>query len=188
MRVCGYSKTDEDATAMRMKNNELLPAYNVVTGSEDQFITAVSIHQNPNDGTCFKDHLQAIETQCPQLPKAIIADSIFGTEQNYELLEGMKVESYLKFPSFHSEQTKKFRENPFLKENFSYDPQSDTFTCPNQQLLTLKGTFIQTHKKTGYVSHFKEYQSQSCQGCPFYDQCCKSEKGKNRTIRLNEKL
>jgi transposase len=36
----GYNKTDTDATAMMMKNKvEVLPAYNVLAGSEDQFIT-----------------------------------------------------------------------------------------------------------------------------------------------------
>ncbi|QTE56055.1 hypothetical protein [Mucilaginibacter rubeus] len=46
----GYNKTDTDASAMRMKNKELLPAYNVLAGCEDQFIVSVSIHQNTNDG------------------------------------------------------------------------------------------------------------------------------------------
>ena len=184
----GYSKTDPDATAMRMKNEELLPAYNVMTGSENQFITAVSVHQQPNDGACFKEHLQQAAQQWPVQPKAIIADSIFGNEQNYELLDKLRIENYLKFPSFHREQKKKFKEQIFQKENFSYNSQTDSFTCPNQQHLVYKGTFTQTHPKTGYVSHFKEYQCQECQGCPFYDQCCKSEKGRNRTIKLSEKL
>ena len=42
----GYNRTDEDATAMRMKNDETLPAYNVLAGSENQFIVSYSVHQN----------------------------------------------------------------------------------------------------------------------------------------------
>jgi len=184
----GFSKTDPQATAMRMKNDELLPAYNVMTGSENQFITAVSVHQNPNDGACFKEHLEEAGKQWPSLPKAIIADSIFGTEQNYELLEKLSIGNYLKFPSFHSEQKKNFKDRVFLKENFSYDAITDSFICPNQKRLVYKGSFNQTHQKTGYVSTLKEYQCEDCQDCPFYSQCCKSEKGANRTIKLSEKL
>jgi len=184
----GYNKTDTDATAMRMKNDELLPAYNVLAGCEDQFIVSVSIHQNPNDGACFKGHLEKLQSQKHELPKAIIADSIFGTEQNYELLEGSDITNYLKFPSYYAEQKQSYKKNPFLRENFKYDPVADTYTCPNERLLTWQSTYQQTHKKTGYQSTIREYQCQSCKDCPFYEQCCKSTTGENRLIKVNQKL
>jgi transposase len=185
----GYNKTDTDASAMRMKNKELLPAYNVLAGCEDQFIVSVSIHQNTNDGSCFNDHLQKLKTQNHELPKAIIADSIFGTEQNYELLEKEEtVTSYLKFPSFHAEQKKSYKQNPFNKDNFGYNAESDSYTCPNKKQLTFQRVYQQTHKKTGYQSTITEYQCQDCDGCPFYSKCCKSTTGENRLIKVNEKL
>jgi transposase len=74
----GYNKTDPDASAMMMKNKvEVLPAYNVLAGSEDQFITGVSIHQTTNDGVCFEDHLQQIAQQQPYKPDRIIAQHIW---------------------------------------------------------------------------------------------------------------
>jgi transposase len=184
----GYNKTDPDATAMRMKNKELLPAYNVMAGCENQFIVSMSIHQNPNDGACFKGHLEKLKSQKHELPKAIIADSIFGTEQNYELLEGTAMTNYLKFPSYYAEQKRNYKKNPFLRENFKYDPVIDAYICPNKRLLTLQGTYQQTHKKTGYQSTLKEYQCESCKDCPFYEQCCKSKTGENRLIKVNQKL
>ncbi len=56
-----YSKTDHDATFMRikedhMKNGQLKPGYNVQMGTKDQFI--VGIHQNPGDTSCLKEHLE----------------------------------------------------------------------------------------------------------------------------------
>ena len=184
----GYNKTDNDATAMRMKNDELLPAYNALAGCEDQFIVAVSIHQNTNDGTCFKDHLEKLEQQSPVLPQAIVADSIFGTEQNYELLESRQVNNYLKFPSYQAEQKQSYSQNPFLKDNFRYDATTDSYICPNEKLLTLQSSYFQTHKRTGYQSAIKEYQCNDCRDCPFYQQCCKSTTGENRLIKVNEKL
>src|SRR5690606_4101846 len=108
----GYNTTDEDASAMMMKNKvEVLPAYNVVAGCEDQLITGISLHQNTNDGSCFKDHLDRISSQQPIPPQNIIADSIFGTEQNYELLESKDINNYVKFPYFHLEQKKSYNNN-----------------------------------------------------------------------------
>jgi transposase len=185
----GYNVTDEDASAMMMKNKvEVLPAYNVLAGCEDQFITGVSLHQNTNDGACFKDHLEQVSGQQPLVPANIVADSIFGTEENYELLETKGINSYLKFPWFHHEQRKKYLDNPFLKENFAYDPTSDSYTCPNQQHLTLQRSYKQTHKRTGYLSQIKEYECSSCAGCPFYERCCKSTLDNNRIIKVNQRL
>jgi transposase len=179
----GYSKTDTDATAMFMKNQELLPAYNVVASSENQFITGLSVHQNPNDATCFKEHLE----QLPLKPASITADSIFGTEQNYELLERYDIENYLKFPTFHREQTRSFKTNLFLKENFTYHPESDTYTCPNNQTLHYRNTEASRHKKTGYLSVYKIYQAENCHACTLASQCKKSQE-RNRTIKVNPQL
>lgn len=188
-RRSGYNKTDKDASAMMMKNKvEILPAYNVLAGSEDQFITGVSVHQNTNDATCFSEHLEQIEVQQPVQPDNIIADSIFGTEQNYELLEQKQIGNYMKFPMFHREQKQCYKNDPFQKDNFQYNALTDTFTCPNNQLLIFERSYKQTHQRTRYESLIKEYECSSCDGCPFYDKCCKSEKGKNRTIKVNEKL
>lgn len=185
----GYNKTDPDASAMMMKNKvEVLPAYNVLAGSEEQFITGVSVHQTTHDGICFEDHLQQIERQQPCKPDRIIADSIFGTEQNYELLEQKEIDNYMKFPLYHKEQTKRYQQNRFLKENFSYDPLTDSYGCPNDQRLIFKGKRQHKHKRTGYKSEVKVYECNNCSGCPFYRQCCKSDKGQNRQIEVNEKL
>lgn len=177
----GYSKTDTDASVMMMKNKELLPGYNVLASSENQFITAVTTHQNPNDGACFKEHFESFVFT----PESITADSIFGTEQNYQLLEGADIESYLKYPMFHKEDSKKIKDDPFRKENFKYDPVSDTYTCPNSQPLCYARTNEDVHKKTGFKSHSKVYQADGCIACKMREQCTKSREN-NRTIMINE--
>ena len=179
----GYSKTDTDASVLQMKNEELLPAYNVVASSENQFVTAITTHQNGNDATCFKEHLQSFLFR----PKSITADGIFGTEENYQLLESSEIESYLKFPAFHTEGTKKFKEEIFRKENFPYDAATDTYTCPNSQRLRYTHTQEYRHKRTGFKFKTKTYQADDCSGCKVREMCTKS-KEKNRTILVNEQL
>lgn len=185
----GYNTTDQDATAMRMKNKvEVLPAYNVMAGSEQQFITGVSVHQNPNDGVCFKEHLEAVIPLQPFKPEHVIADSIFGTEQNYELLKTYEIENYMKFPAYHKEQTKSWEENAFLKDNFPYDALTDSYQCPDGRRLIFVRQYNETHKRTGYQSTIKEYRCTDCSNCPLYAQCCKSTTEQHRSIQMNEKL
>ena len=94
----------------------------------------------------------------------------------------------MKFPSFHNEQKKGYEEKIFLKDNFRYDALTDTFGCPNEQLLILKSSYEQVNKRTGFRSALKEYECSGCTGCPFYEKCCKSTNGENRTIKVNENL
>ncbi|HEX7456910.1 MAG TPA: hypothetical protein VF301_00595 [Ginsengibacter sp.] len=84
-----------------MKNDETRPAYNILAGSENQFIVSYSVHQNTNDAPCFKGHVEQPGEHTVVSPKAIIADSIFGTEENYEIIEQKKIGNYLKYPTFH---------------------------------------------------------------------------------------
>jgi transposase len=182
----GYSKTDEDATAMKMKNDEILPAYNVLIGTEGQFITNYSVHQKTNDGACFKEHMEQLEAHTGELPQNMIADSIFGTEQNSGLLEHKGIDNYMKFPLYHKEQTRKYKNNPFSKDNFIYDQQSDSYTCPNNKQLLFR-YIRKDNSRNGYISHSRLYECEDCSGCPFANRCKKSIDN-NRTILVNEKL
>lgn len=182
----GYSTTDPDATAMRMKNEELLPAYNVLAGSEGQFITGYSIHQKTNDGVCFKDHIAQFGQHGGYEPASIIADSIFGTQENYALLDDKEITSYMKFPLYHKEQGRKYRNNPFNKDNFVYDLQTDTYTCPNNKRLRFR--YVKTDRnKNGYISFGRLYECEDCRDCPFAAPCKKGS-ASNRTIKVNTTL
>ncbi|MBW8687911.1 IS1182 family transposase [Chitinophaga rhizophila] len=180
----GYSATDEDATAMKMKNGEVLPGYNILIGSEDQFITGYSVHQKNNDGACFKDHVQQFKQHGGHEPTAIIADSIFGTQQNYEIMDDREIAAYVKFPLYHKERSHKYVENPFRKENFIYDAANDTYICPNNKALRFR--YVKTDRnKNGYISFSRLYECESCQGCPFAKDC-KGTSNSNRTIKVNQ--
>jgi hypothetical protein len=69
-----YSKTDEDATFMRlkedhMKNGQLKPAYNVQISTNNQFIASYSIHQNSTDTNTLIDHVEIHSKAFQQKPE-----------------------------------------------------------------------------------------------------------------------
>ena len=178
-----YHKTDKDATMMRSKDDQLLPCYNVQNSCQHQIIVHYTVGQNANDATEFKAHLESLPRELK--PDAIVADSIYGTEVNYELLEKQEVANYLMYPSFHAGQKPSFSKQIFHKENFPYDQAADTYTCPNGQTLTLQweGEVTLKNKTKTYQKH---YQAKGCAPCPFYHQCCKG-KG-DRTIQIRPRL
>jgi transposase len=185
-----YSKTDHDATFMRMKedhmkNGQLKPAYNPQVSTENQFITHATIHQTAGDTTTLKSHLDSFEKSYSKQSKEIVADAGYGSEENYEMLEKKGVDAYVKYNYFHMEQKKKTKNNPFLPQNLFYNAAQDFYVCPMGQRMENVGQGKRT-SSNGYVSQVTYYQAKNCEGCPLRAQCHKATG--NRRIEVNHRL
>jgi transposase len=185
-----YAKTDPDATFMRMKedhmrNGQLKPGYNVQMGTENQFIVGFSIHQRPGDTACLISHLEEMKQQIGILPKRIIADAGYGSEENYAFLENENLDSYVKYGLFHKEQKRNWRKQRFRVENWPYSKDQDEYTCPANEKLTFRREF---RKKTemGYLSKIREYECQHCTDCPMKAQCTRA--AGNRHVQVSPAL
>jgi transposase len=185
-----YSKTDEDATFMRLKNDhmqngQLKPAYNTQISTEEQFITHYSIHQTPGDTTTLEKHLDSFEQQYHIQSKEVVADAGYGSEQNYEMMEEKGITAYVKYNYFHKEQKRTQKNNPFLVQNLYYNEQNDFFVCPMGQRIKHvgKGKRISSN---GYEAEVHYYQAARCEGCPMRGMCHKA-KG-NKRIEVNHNL
>lgn len=104
-----YSKTDTDATFMRMKedhmkNGQLKPAYNLQISTNKQYILHYSIHHNPTDTKTLKPHLAGFEQHYHRVPKELVADAGYGSEENYNLLKSKKIKPYVKYNYFRKDQ------------------------------------------------------------------------------------
>ena len=121
-----------------MDGGQIKPAYNVQISTENQFVTNYTVSQNAADSVGFVEHVDKIKERGDKyLPKNYSGDSGFGNEENYEKLEKLGINNYLKFNNFHHEQTQAFQQNPFLKEHFQYNPEQDYYICPKGQKLLL---------------------------------------------------
>ncbi|GBG06507.1 putative transposase [Paenibacillus agaridevorans] len=83
-----YSKTDPDATFMRMKEDhmkkgQLKSGYNVQMVTENQFFLLYSIHQRPTDTRCFIPHMERLGASSLPMPKTMVADLGYGSEENH---------------------------------------------------------------------------------------------------------
>jgi transposase len=185
-----YSKIDVDATFMRMKedymkNGQLKPGYNLQMGTEGQFVVGFSVHQRPGDPGCLVPHLKGVKEKLGRLPKNIIADSAYGSEENYAYLNQEKVGNYLKYNSFGQEQRARYKPNPFAVDQMAYDPQKDELICPAGKRLTYRYSF---HPKSenGYRGERRCYEAEDCLDCLLKAQCTKA-KG-NRKVHFGLQL
>jgi len=181
-----YSKTDHDATFMKTKDGQLKPNYNIQISTENQFLTNYSVSQNASDSASFGDHTDKIANRGEEfIPATYTGDSGYGCEENYESLEELGIESYLKNSTFHHEETSAYRNNIFHKDNMAYDVENDCFTCPSGKKIKFKEE-REVKKATGYLAKIRHYECEDCDGCPLKSKCTTSKT--NRTISVNRKL
>lgn len=184
-----YSKTDKDATFMRMKedhmrNGQLKPGYNVQIGTENQFILGYSVHQRPTDTRCLIPHLEKVKSQLGKLPGVVIADAGYGGEENYDYLEQNKISAIVKYSTYHREKSKAWQKDISKIDNWIYNTEQDIWTCAAGQTL---GFHRVSKEKTesGYEIECRHYRSAGCEGCPLKPQCTKAQG--NREIKVSMK-
>ena len=186
-----FSKTDKDATFMRMKedhmqNGQLKPGYNVQISTSNQFIVNYTIHPNPTDTTTLRAHLEQHEASYGKTLKTITADAGYGSEENYELLEAKNIEAYVKYGMFDKQQNQNYNsKQPFSADKLFYDATLDCYICPMGQSMHYVGDG-KRKTSTGFEQTSKRYQAKNCANCPLNGACHKS-KG-NRIIEINENL
>ena len=186
-----FSKTDTDATFMRMKedhmqNGQLKPGYNVQISTSNQFIVNYTIHPNPTDTTTLKAHLEQHEASFGKTLKTITADAGYGSEENYQLLESKAIEAYVKYGMFDKQQDENYnKKQPFSADKLFYNPEQDYYICPMGQQMSYIGDG-KRKTSTGFEQTSKRYQAKNCANCPLNGACHKSHG--NRIIEVNENL
>jgi transposase len=185
-----YSKTDPEATFMRMKddhmrNGQLKPGYNWQISTQDQFILQYSIHQNPTDTKTLPSHLEQFNTLYGQLPATVTADAGYGSEQNYRFLAEHCIQAFVKDNYFDKDQHDKGNKNPFSVDKLYYDEATDCYYCPmGQPMKHIRNSIKINHDK--FRQTYAYYQAQNCQGCPLRGMCHKRED--NRVIEVSHQL
>lgn len=181
VHICGernsYSKTDHDATFMRMKedamgNGQLKPAYNLQHGVDSEYITWLTIGPQPTDTTTLIPFLKDAQEHLKFKYKNITADAGYESEENYLFLESNGQLSYIKPANYEISKTRKYKNDIGKIENMEYDSVADIYICKNGKKLGMKSV-RHVKSKTGYVSEKTIYQCDNCNGCVYKRECIK---------------
>lgn len=192
IHICGernsYSKTDHDATFMRLKedamgNGQLKPAYNLQHGVDSEYITWLMVGPQPTDTTTLIPFLKDAEEHLKFKYKNITADAGYESEENYLFLEANRQVAYIKPTNYEISKTRKYKNDIGRVANMEYNPEADFYTCRNNKKL--KADHVRHSKsKTGYVSEKTIYKCEDCSGCQYKNDCIK---GNNCKTPLEER-
>jgi len=182
-----YSKTDNDATFMRMKddhmrNGQLKPGYNVQLAVEAEYIIGMGIFPNANDIPTLKPMLgNMLSYNTNMIIRRFIADSGYESEENYAYLESMGIEIYIKPQNYEQQEKRSYKNNIGKRENMAYNAETDEYTCHNGKQLKPVGT-VKRKSATGYVSEVTVYECDHCGDCPHKAECTKAQGNKRMEV------
>ena len=193
IHTCGkrnsYSKTDKDATFMRMKedamkNGQLKPGYNVQHGVDSEYIVWLTVGDQPTDTTTLIPFIKSMENFLYFKYFKIVADAGYESEENYVYIKENGQLSYIKPANYEISKTRKYKNDISRIENMDYNELGDYYTCKNNKKLTVN-KIVKRKSKTGYISEKTIYTSEDCSNCHHKSKCIK---GHNCKTPLEERV
>ena len=157
-----YSKTDHDATFMRMKedhmkNGQLKPAYNIQLASASGFIIGENISHHPSDMYTLKPFLMKLLENYQGKLEKIVADAGYESEENYVFLAENKLTSYIKPSNYEKSKTRKYKKEQAFRESLKYDEKQDKYISQEgKEFIRCNDRYRK--RKSGYKITTKVYR------------------------------
>lgn len=158
------------------------PGYNIQIGVSDEYIMHTLISQARSDATTFIPFFESYK-KIRELPKVVVADTGYGSYDNYFYCLVNKMQAYIKYTTYRIEKTKKYKKKIYNKKNFEIDEEG-TYICPQEHAFEY--AYETVDKRSKYYRINETYECKSCSTCPVKAECTKSKN--NRKIILNPVL
>ena len=191
-----YSKTDLEATFMRMKedhmlNGQLKPAYNVQIAVENYFIVHGYVSNDRTDYNTLIPVLEKHQEAFGSVLEEVTADSGYCSEKNLLYLKEKGIESYIKLQDHEKRKTRAYAEDISKYYNMKVEIFEDEqfYICHDGR--ELRHIRTETKEQNGYTQTFEVYGCADCSGCEHKARCLykyNSEKDaeKNKVMKINE--
>ena len=191
-----YSKTDLEATFMRMKedhmlNGQLKPAYNVQIAVENYFIVHGYVSNDRTDYNTLIPVLEKHQKAFGNVLEEVTADSGYCSEKNLLYLKEKGIESYIKLQDHEKRKTRAYAEDISKYYNMKVEVFEDEqfYICHDGR--ELRHIRTETKEQNGYTQTFEVYGCADCSGCEHKARClykynAEKDTKRNKIMKINE--
>ena len=191
-----YSKTDLEATFMRMKedhmlNGQLKPAYNVQIAVENYFIVHGYVSNDRTDYNTLIPVLEKHQKAFGSVLEEVTADSGYCSEKNLLYLKEKGIESYIKLQDHEKRKTRAYAEDISKYYNMRVEVFEDEqfYICHDGR--ELRHIRTETKEQNGYTQTFEVYGCADCSGCEHKARClykynAEKDTERNKVMKINE--
>ena len=191
-----YSKTDLEATFMRMKedhmmNGQLKPGYNVQIAVENYFIIHGYVSNDRTDYNTLIPVLEKHKTAFGDILEEVTADSGCCSERNLLYLKEHGIASYIKLQDHEQRKTRAYKENIGKYYNMRSEIFEDEHYYICHEGRELRHLRTETKEQEGYTQTFEVYGCADCSGCEHKARCLyryneEKDAEKNKVMKINE--
>ena len=171
------STTDPDASLTRYGKGKPKLRYKThrTVDEKHEIITATKVTAGSvDDGKVLDGMIDLHEQNTQNKIDTVVADTKYGTADNFLHCHDQGIKTHI--PSIEeSHRGSGRRKGIFSRKEFTYNPDTDTFTCSAGKLLT-KRKFKKKRKQYEYKASPKD-----CNDCQLKDKCTRSKSG--RTLK-----
>ena len=192
-----YSKTDLEATFMRMKedhmlNGQLKPAYNVQIAVENYFIIHGYVSNDRTDYRTLIPVLKKHRDAFGDTLEAVTADSGYCSEKNLLYLKENGIRSYIKLQDHEKRKTRAYKENIGKYYNMIYAVFEDEYYYICHDGRELRHIRTESKEQDGYTQTVEVYGCADCSGCEHKSKClykynAGKDPGRNKAMKINER-
>jgi transposase len=170
------STSDPDAKQMIIRGPITEVAYNLQAAVDEKNNLVVHYEATQNND---RNALHGVATKAKQLVGEndfeVLADKGYHNGGQLDKCAKDNITTYV--PAPEHVHTTSVPIQDYLVENFVYDEQSDSYTCPQGQTLKTNGHWYNKHRDK-YNYKVKHYKTSSCQGCPARGVCTMNKSGR----------
>ena len=191
-----YSKTDLEATFMRMKedhmlNGQLKPAYNVQIAVENYFIVHGYVSNDRTDYNTLIPVLEKHKKVFGEVLEEVTADSGYCSEKNLLYLKENKIDSYIKLQDHEKRKTRAYSKDigKYYNMKTTVFEDQQVYICHDGRELRHINT--EKKKQNGYTQTYEVYGCFDCSGCEHKPKCLykynpDKDVDKNKVMKINE--
>jgi transposase len=170
--------TDREARLMRGRHGYVIgynaqavvsPLHETATGSNGMLITAVDVVDEPDDHRQLVPMLEAAIRNTRHKDVMTVADGGYHSGANLLATRGHQV--------VMPEANRRILDGPYHKDRFTYDAAPDTYTCPEGQTLTFRGT--KQNEERVYRG-----KGEHCRRCPAFG-ICTTDQRQGRSLGIS---
>jgi hypothetical protein len=122
------NETDVDSRLMMMKRKDWWNGYNPQNLTENQFILVTTVPNSANDTNELIPLLNKFEKKYNTVPKIVLADKWYWTEENYKYWEEKMIETYIPHP----------KQSWAILDDYIYNKKADIYEDKEWNIFKLK--------------------------------------------------
>src|SRR5664280_1300297 len=171
------SISDPESRQIMLRNNITEVAYNVQSTVDSKNNLPIDYKvTNQNDSKAMGDMVRRAKSILRTNEFTVLYDKGFHTGSELKIAQDLGIETIVAIPKVPS--TSQAPNHDYNFEHFTYDHESDTYTCPQGEVLRTNGIWYNEHNSASNIIIFKQYRTSACKSCKSHSQCTRSKNGR----------